>query len=166
MIDEQQELLDYVEWLIESNRTATGEADLSKFVPTYFFGTLSEVYEVINADVEKIVGECGDVLAYGVLALYAFGVPPQTISQRLNQRRMVIDVQEALKEFTNAASKYFRGDKEKLEYAALMQDKLFQMVEWAATVSSTRCFLLSVINKQKLEARLANTGTFQGRGER
>lgn len=164
MTHEQQTLAAYVEWLIESNQKTTATQDLAKFSNMYLWGVASEVFEVQAATPEKLINECGDVLAYAVLALYAGGESKETIVNKLSQQTMEIDPNPILLDYTNALTKFYRGDAGTHRQIAI--ECVYRFVAWASTVSSLRPYALSIYNKEKLEKRLANVGTFQGSGER
>lgn len=164
MNDAQQELLSYVEWLIAANKRTTGASDLTSLSQCYLWGTISEVYELITASEETKISEAGDVLAYGVLALHSLGESNSTIATNFSRTSTVPSAVHVMAPLTNALAKLYRGDEGNYKQQAIAH--LYNLVHWAATVTSVPVLTLSYINKQKLEARLSNTGTFKGSGDR
>lgn len=163
MNNEQQELLNYIQWLANANQTSTNTQNLSQFLQVYLWGVVSEVYELQAATPDKALLEASDVLAYAVLALVALGYDQEWLSVTLSNRYMVVE--PPLQQLTNDLSKMYRGDVG--NYQQFVEANLVNLVFWASTVTSVTPYILSVYNRQKLTARLAaNNGSFQGTGDR
>jgi NTP pyrophosphatase (non-canonical NTP hydrolase) len=161
------ELISYVEWLIENNRTNTGESDLSQFTVTYGFGLIEEYGEFMAevGNVQARAKEAGDVLAYTVLLLHAlFGLPYEQIAEVISNNKTYTPAIGA-----NVASylkRTFRGDLQTIEEEREFIKLLREQLTWVMLQTELDLETIALINKQKLEKRLSATGTFQGKGDR
>jgi hypothetical protein len=162
MFDEKQALIDYINWLVEVNQASTEQLNLAKFIEVYFFGAISEVYELQEAAPENKLLEAGDVLAYSCLSLVVMGMEKETIAAMLGLYNQVVE--PPLSHLTNALSKLYRGDEG--NYREQVENNLLKLVYWAATVTGVTPYILSIYNREKLTKRLAANGTFQGQGDR
>lgn len=157
-------LTSYIDWLVQANQKASNTQDLSVNRACYLFGVLSEVFEVMAAAPDKLIHECGDVLAYATLALVSLGEHPTDIAIIYQAEQRVANVTSVLTSLTNDCAKLFRGDEG--NYTEEVIFGLHTLVQWAAGSAGVSVRTLSIYNQDKLTKRLANTGTFKGTGER
>lgn len=158
------QLLLYIEWLLEANRDITQADNLNQFSQCYLWGAVSEVYEALDTIPDLVAGEASDVLAYATLSLYVLDQSEVAIATNYSRSTIVPSVVPVLADLTNALSKWYRGDKGTHKQKAIAS--LYNLVHWASTYASVPVTTLAIVNQQKLQKRLDSTGTFQGSGDR
>jgi hypothetical protein len=172
--NEVQALNDYLKWIVRQNQEQTNSHQLYHFLPAYGFGWLEELREYFWVEDSytysgKDVLELGDVLAYTCLLVGSWLLKqPQTdLSQEfvLDVGKYATANHDFTLEFAGAMKRVTRGDDKEDYHRKAAEVALAHFLELYNLNPYT---LQSIVekNKQKLTARLANTGTYKGSGDR
>lgn len=156
----------YVDFILDTNASFFGyssDAEFERSLPTSAFGLAEEVFEVLaSTSDESRAKEVGDCAAYFCLVAAALGYPREKIVVLLESTTRQSNTTNTTADYLGTAKRYFRGD----ATADALLTQAFFLLLFVLSYSGFQLEPVLTLNYNKLTARLENTGTFHGSGDR
>lgn len=152
----------YVQWLIDLNNSIfkTPEQWLAQ-VPSFGFGFIEEFFEWQAQTSDPL--ELGDMVAYYCLLNYSLGRTQEQLTQDLASVSRNHSTETNVGEVAGNLKRYFREGSFFVEDVRL---STYLLLLFAFTTSSLSLEPVLDLNREKLGNRVANVGSFNGRGSR
>lgn len=152
----------YYDYIVESNQAFFRSYSLTHCAESFGFGLIEEYGEYFDAETsEQAMLEAGDILAYTCLLAQALELP---LHDAWNNWHDLLEPNGS--KVASFMKRYTRGDEQMQEDK---EDFAFLIASYLRWILNYRSLSLSVVaeaNKVKLDARIANTGTYKGKGNR
>lgn len=168
---EKINLIDYIQWIASTNAVSLTKE--GKGFPDakaqFIIGMIEEYLEWLECSREQETLELGDVLAYYCLAMTSLGYTAKEIFDYLSSNDTPGEC--VLLNLTSAGKRVLRGDSDAevlfAKAGAAVLSFLMITTRRQRQIEETITFdFIAALNKNKLEKRLAATGTFKGSGDR
>jgi len=156
----------YVNFILDTNADLLGfttDKEFERNLPTFAFGLAEEVFEVLAATTdESRAKEVGDVAAYFSLLAAALGFSRDRIVTFLKSSERQTNTENTVADYLGVAKRFFRGDSDRDKLVS----QAYHLLLFALSHASLQLEPVLTLNYNKLTARLENTGTFHGSGDR